>query len=537
MDQIIKNTDSLESMANNTISTTLTVLTGMIFSYDDNWLNKNIFDYYLNIQNISDISFSDLINQSILIIREKKSEITNLKESLREYESIEPVEKIAYYKTNLEKIEIFHDLLEKYVLIEARKIKGFENENIWNIDKLISEIEELEEIIYGKKLSERPKYAHMALDRIKQCYKESDAELTYKQRHFLDDVLTKIQDSIWWQYTVAWKNQETQESKMDLIDPLASKEDINNGILEREISRNEYVKIFRLALDILWMQDIKVSIRSVANFSVSYDSINIPDNKEYEFLSIWMIIELISHEIERHVVGNKNNTRLIGTIKSLSYLGQEEWFAHVLQHLSIGHDFNNIPINRYLPRMLAGEILNGDDFRDFLSIMNKLDWENLNVDNFIERAKRGKDLHLPGVNPKEKMYGIWALEIIDRVREWENPLWFFLAKNWKDEQEKISKLVWKTDEQELTPELLKKKEIMLPLMLWELIRYKLVSWEETNKGMLWWFIKHFHDRYGDMFKQFWIDYKSFIKHYIWEEKKGNVKKVEEILDIFEKTLK
>jgi len=38
--------------------------------------------------------------------------------------------------------------------------------------------------------------------------------------------------------------------------------------------------------------------------------------------------------------------------------------------------------------------------------MNTLDGQSIDVEKFYNRFKRGKDKKLPGVNPKEKHYGI-----------------------------------------------------------------------------------------------------------------------------------
>lgn len=186
-----------------------------------------------------------------------------------------------------------------------------------------------------------------------------------------------------------------------------------------------------------------------------------------------------------------------------------------------------------MPRMLAGEILSGDDFKKFLWIMNKLDGQEIDVDNFFLRFKRWKDFSLPGVNPKEKLYWLWALECIERLREWENPLWFYLAKNGAWEQEQINEMITGEKDGIITPELLNKKKIVLPLMLWELLRFQVVNPESIDKWMLGWFLKYFNTRYGTLFDGLKLSYKDFISNHVWVQNRENRDKVSKILEIFQ----
>lgn len=285
----------------------------------------------------------------------------------------------------------------------------------------------------------------------------------------------------------------------------------------------------------MWI-DVEVEVWAFPNFSVDPGKIGerwklkVPEKEKT--LKVSRIIALIAHELERHAIWNQNNKQLVWNLKSLSYLGQEEWVAHIMEHLALWYNLDEMPLNRYMPRMLVWEIYDGGTYKKFLEIFNKIDGANVDPDTFLIRSKRWKDMWLPGVNPKEKLYGIWALEIVDRLRAGESPLPFFLAKNGTSDQEHINEMILDGDEGEITPQLLESKEVVLPLMLWELLRYELVSWNnEAEQGMYGGFIKYFNTRYWSMFNNFWISYRDFIGNHISSMKNWNREKVSEILEI------
>lgn len=527
-----QNSWTLLDSINGVISPEFTKLSGLEFNYDENWVNYTLFYDYLGVEVSSNSSVLSLVSDANVKLKIRKKNFLVLKDELEEKWNDELWAAYNYYLENFRKIELFFDLLELYIPIEALKIKMFQGEKLDNLEEHILKIEELEAIIFGEKLSDRPKEAKMTLEYLNKIYSEKQNNLSSAEKRFLDVIISEIEEKISASWN-AWTKQ-VDGSNMDLKDPLMGIEWLDASILEKEISRDEYVKIFQLAIDVLGLEGLEVQLKdNISNISVSYNSINIPAvHQDYETLKVGRIIGLISHELERHAVWNVNNKTFIWNLKSLSYLGQEEWVAHIMEHLALWYDLNHMPINRYMPRMLVWEQVNGERFKEFLHIMNKLDDQNIDVEKFFKRFKRWKDFSLPGVNPKEKLYGIWAFEVINRIRAWENPLGFFLAKNGTWEQEQITEMIaWEV--WEITPKILHDKHAVLPLMLWELLRYKVLNPVESDKWMLWGFLKHFNDRYGKLFDGFGIDYKEFIRNHIGVQNKQNREKVKEILQILE----
>lgn len=529
----ISSHNSLQDQIDTVVTPELVKLSGFIFNYDDNsWYNRSLFRDYLEVEHEDFLEWDTFVLSAKVSLNKKREAFEELYGNLLSSSSEEIWELYEYYTENFSKLRVFFELLELYIPFEAEKIYAFQEDGdrfFWpngSKESHLQKINELEEEIFWKKISDSPNYAAKTIDYIYSCYDKNKSKLSADDHVFFSDCMNKIHQSTW---ISGWSQSTTEMSGIDLLDPLSS-QDVE--ILEKEIPREDYVKIFELVIEILWLDWVKIELKDVKNISVSPESINIPSKaSNFDTLKVSRIIWLIAHELERHAIWNANNQKLIWNLKSLSYLWQEEWVAHVMEYLALGYDLNSIPMNRYMPRMLAGEILNGKDFKRFLHIMNVLDWQSINVDNFFARFKRWRDFNLPGVNPKEKLYWIWALEIISRLRWWENPLWFFLAKNSSSEQETIKKLVvWENEV--MNASTLREKWIILPLMLWDLIRFQLTSGIHENEDtFLRWFMKYFYDRYGELFEKLGLSYRDFIVRHIKSERDENKEKVSQILDI------
>lgn len=533
--EYLKINNTIEDKISHLISSSFTRLTGFVFKYDANSnVNLSIFKDFLWLDTSNILDAENFITDAQFALSKKKEDFIHLQEDIINDSSPSFANKKEYYNEVLSEILIFLDLLALYIPIEVQKIPSLNfSLDPEELNFKLEEINKKEEIIFWAKVSKQAKYSQIALNFIEEKLKDPIKPISPPEKDFITDLLSKIKNQL--QNNEININNSTVEN-IEQVNirpvPLAP-----NSIFNKEIARKDYIQIFQSAFNILWLSHMKVIDDPNAwNISMTYEGIKIPTNKNYGTLTVKRIIQLIAHELERHWVGNYNNTKNIGKIKALSYLWQEEWVAHILEHLAIWYDLDNIPINRYLYRMLVGEMVDWDDFKKFLEIMNKLDGEQMNVEEFFKRFKRGKDYKSPWVNPKEKLYGIWALYCIDQLMSGKmNPLWYFLAKNGAAHQSNINKIVWAKTENDLTPEQVNNNEMVLPILLGELIQYKLSHPIESEKWLLWGFIKYFNDRYGELFKQFWISYKDFIRNYIRSHlTKSTKEEVQSILSIIHK---
>ena len=72
------------------------------------------------------------------------------------------------------------------------------------------------------------------------------------------------------------------------------------------------------------------------------------------------------------------------------------------------------------------------------------------------------------------------------------------------------------------------------MMIWEIIKYKLLTKNQENKSILW-FFKYFNEKYWEILEAQWVNYRNFIRDYdLKATQEENRKKVKKILQIIEK---
>lgn len=517
-------------------------LSGFEFSYSKNWVNDTLFTNYLWMEFTNFDSIEEFISEAKISLENKKEEFCDVKEELKSFNYSDFWWAKDYIDENIENLGDFFELLGLYIEIEAEKIEWY-NYKVDNLEEKIKLINELEANVYWERVSDS-KYWTEVLNSIKEKFELAnlnDEEIEFMNTKIfpvLDDKTENnkpenenisgnvIKENIWWQNDKSILSKKFKDAF----------EWSDLKIMDKEIPREDYIEIFELSLDVLWLEWYEVVLTSNSNVSINKWKVNIPDNADYAYLKISRIIALISHELEVHAITNANNDILFGWMKSLSYIWREEWTAHVMEHLAQWYWLDDIPTNRYLPRMLVWELVNGKDFKKFLHIMNKLDWQTINVDDFFTRFKRWKNIDLPWVNPKEKLYWIWAFQVIDYLKEGKNPLDLFLAKHWFSEQSTINSVLLNEWETEINPDIIAAKWMVFPLFLSEMLRYKLLSWDSDDSKWLamWGFIKYFNWKYGEIFSILWINTKDFVRNL----NKANIKEtkcsVTDILNLLNK---
>ena len=261
------------------------------------------------------------------------------------------------------------------------------------------------------------------------------------------------------------------------------------------------------------------------------NKLRIPTKENYNKLTVERIINLLSHEIETHMITRENNQTLVWSMKPAWYTIKEEWIATTFWNLSAWKKINERAwLNTY--SVLICEIYDWETFKKAYEILKKLTDSKTDSESKFWRYKRWRDFNLPWVNPKERSYFIWETEVKERIRKRENVIKLFLWKNNFNLEDEISKLAG--IENNFSFSNLKEKNIVLPMMIWEIIKYKLLTKNQKNKSILW-FFKYFKEKYWEILEAQWVNYRNFIRDYdlkaIQEE---NRKKVDKILQIIEK---
>lgn len=511
--------EKIKKLINKDFST----LAWYVFTYDKNGYNETIFKDFLWLDLGNYENSEDFLTDANISLNKKINDFYSLIEYIKN-DNFKSEEAKNYILKNLEESLYFVKNLENIILIEIQKIKKFnykiEEKKLKNI---LQKIENFEKSIYWENISENQIYSLEIIESLEKDFLNWKEKLSSDEIIFMEEVLLTLREKTW----NIWKKFEEKNKIANLPETLK-----NNWILEKEIDRENYVKVFRLVLDILGFSDIKVEINEKKwNFSASSEKISIPANKDYEKLKIKKIIDLISHEIETHTVTNKNNQNLVGFVKPIWYQTKEEWIASIFWMLASWKNLQEIAKpSKAIYQVLFCEIIEWkENLEKFLQINKKLFPDlKIDIEKRIERLKRWKDFNEIWVNPKEKSYHLGKRQVIEKINNKENILNLFIWKNNFEMEEDLAKIIGK----DFSLETFKEKWIILPLMIWEILRYQLLTEKEENKGLLWWFLKYFNDKYWQIFDNLWINYKDFVKNYISSEKEENKKRIKEILEMF-----
>lgn len=500
-----------------------------VFSYDDNWYNETIFKEFLW------LDLEEFENIEIFLKKANKS----LKIKIKDFEKL--IEKIIsdkiylgkaknYILKNLQESLNFVKNLENIIKIEAQKIKKFNFKlEKTKLKKILEKIEKFEKTIYWENLSENQQYSLEIIDSLEKDFEENKEKLNQEEMCFMENTLRIFREKTW----NIWKIYKEEKKIKNLKDPL----DKQQEILDKEIERKDYIKIFELTLKILGINDIKVETdEKTWNLKVSPGKIHIPTNKNYDKLKIKKIIDLISHEIETHVITQKNNENLVWFIKPIWYTIKEEWVAWTFWMLASWKNLKEIiKPSRNVYQILFCELIWWlENLKTFLKINQKMFPESkINIPKKIERLKRWRDFEETWVNPKEKSYFLGRKKVVDKLSIWENFFHFFIWRNSFEMEDELAKII-KNNDKTFSIEIFKEKWIIFPLMIWEILKYKLLSKSEKNDWLFGWFLKYFCEKYWNLLNKLWINYKDFIKNYILSEKEENKKRIKEILEIFTK---
>lgn len=244
-----------------------------------------------------------------------------------------------------------------------------------------------------------------------------------------------------------------------------------NIILSKLISREKYVNIFRDVFDLLWL-DFEVIVEERSSVYDWEKHLWIPSSKAYKKLSIWRVIELISHEIESHSSNLRNNQKILWSFRWAWNLIKEEWLALLNERLLSWYKLDEINISLHTCRVFMCEILYWKQFYRFMELYWKMEWDN-NIEAKFFRFKRNYDLLERWWQRKDSSYWRWLLEVRDYILNKWDIRDLFLGKVAIKDIPKIKRLM------ELKN--ISYNDLYLPIFIWELILY-IFETEDNNKN-------------------------------------------------------
>lgn len=338
----------------------------------------------------------------------------------------------------LEKAWLKHDLSETEVQDRVFNIEKLELENFW------------------WKIKDNPEELILSYEYLRDKFEKNNKLLSLDEKKIYKEYLNLVEQDL-------PKDYSYHNRKKKVV--------FKNSILNKMISREKYIYIFKTVFDII---DLDFDVVEDERSSI-YDgpnALHIPLLKEYDFLSIKRVIELVWHEIESHSVNLRNNYKLIWAFRWAKNLPKEEGLAIVVEQLLDGKKLDEITVPQHHSKVMIAEFITWNELIDFLTLDNKLNntkW----VDSRFLRLKRNYPLNYVWWQHKDTSYGRWVIEVVNYLKDWKDIRDLYL---WKVSIEDIPKVKRLMDIKGLSY-----NDLNLPLFIWELVLFLYES-EDNNQN-------------------------------------------------------
>ena len=465
----------LEEMNKNLFNNELADIFEVTYAYADLWdwrfLNKTLFwtflaneydwknkneekEFWKNIwENIKSIYGETLVKLTF-----KSQQVGRYKRELLSLKQ-ENNPKIKILLWSLDYLDKILDLTITWLLFEVEKAWLNHNLNQKEIENKVKKLEEIEKELFGWNIRKNKKEVEWSYKELVTLFESKKDILTLEEKQRFNKYISILRE----RFSLSIQNGRNTKEDLKISDSL-----------NREIQREDYVKIFQIVIDIYWLDKIvKIEER---NSIYDWEYLGIPNNEAYKTLKLQKILEFIQHEIETHYIIEQNNKQTLWNFRWAWNLQREEWLAITSEWFLKWKTLDNIWIWKLIPDLLMWEILPWKEYKDFLIILSKLNWTENAFWVFLRR-KRNYPLNYSWVQHKDTSY--------NRV---QNQIVNFIKNDWN-----IKDLyVWKVSFEDipLTKEIIEKWNIKLlyPLLIWELLQY-VILWNKLHENDFWNYIE------------------------------------------------
>lgn len=477
----------LEEMNRDLFNKELSDIVEVTYVYTDLWnwvfLNKTLFwtflwkeyewkdkneekkfweEVYFNIAEVFTQTKSKLLLKKSLVIKYKESLQQFLKEN-------NPRVQILLW--SLEYLSNILDLTITGLPFEAQKAWIPYNFSSEEVSDRVEKLEEIERKLFGGNVRENEYEIRGSFEVLTKLFEKQKTKLTPKE-----------------QERFSWYLQVLRENfSFTLEEPELSKENLHkyetHDVLRQEISRENYVKVLKLAMEIYGIKK-PVVVEERSSIYDGEDYLGIPESDWYKTLKLTRVLQLIQHEIETHYIIEKNNSQTLWKFRGSWNLQREEWTAKVAEWTLQWKTLDSFWIQWALPDILFWEILSWDDYRDYLELFAKMDRDEMTFwlalkdpkTTFLRR-KRNYPLDYKWVQHKDTSYNRWERQVVH-----------FLQNNWD-----VKDLyVWKVSFEDITKtkKIIESEDIKLiyPLLIWELLQY-VILWKKLSENEFWEYIE------------------------------------------------
>lgn len=469
----------LEEMNKDIFNQEMADIVEVTYAYADLWnwvfLNKTLFWTFLwktyggkdkqeekRFWEELSINIAEIFTQTKSKLLHKKSLVINYKELLQPLLK-ENNPRIQILLWSLDYVSNILDLTLAWLPFEAQKAWISYNFSGEEIEKRVNHLEEIETKLFGWNVSENEYEVQWSYNNLSDLFQTKKEKLTSEEHKRFSEYLQTLKQIF--PYII-----DTKES----LEKVAQKNE-KSEILNQEISRENYVKILKLALEIYGIEK-PVIIEERSSIYDGEDYLGIPESEAYKTLKIQRILELIQHEIETHYIIEKNNTQTLGKFRWAKNLQREEWLAMTAEAFLQWKNLEDVDVSWAIPDLLMWEILWWEEYKDFHILLSKLKGAK-NASALFLRRKRNYPLHYKWVQHKDTSYNRGQHKIVDFIKWWWSVKDLYL---WKVSFEDLEK----------TKEIMQKENIklMYPLLIWELLQY-VVLWNKLHENEFWIFIE------------------------------------------------
>ena len=444
--------DILNKLKENIFNVKMADVFELTFAYDTKdgkFFNRTLFaDFaWLSIKSTG----KELFTRTNQLLHIKKIYIQQSRNDLLKLPKMEGKSEILLW--TLDYIEKIVDLTILWLPFEIEKAGNPSLLSVQEIEERTKKMENIEKDLFGGNIRENPL-------EVTNCYRSLEKKIdkklpamTESQKKICEKLLISVRElpafvDVEGIFKNRQKDARTENYKKLFED--------NKALFEKKIDRGDYIRIFEL---VFVMYGIKKPIQVDERSSIYDwdDALHIPSGKNYEVLSLQKILRLIQHEIERHMLSLENNRENIWWFRGWYNFFVEEWSAMLMEWTLEGKSASDYSwISASLPNILAGELLNGDEYKEYIytGLYSKKDAEGT-----ILRRKRLYPLHQRGIQHKDTMYTRWPKAVIEYLSQWWNPKDLYI---WRLQTKDIAKAPTK-------------KNIKYPKLVSEVIMQKLVN--------------------------------------------------------------
>lgn len=403
-------------------------------------------------------------------------------------------------KEELEKELLINALQEKQDLLNyTLKWIPYELEKAWifleyNETEINEEQGEIDKKVFGWKIIENPQEVIMCYENIFEYFEENKENLTGNEKKRFLYFLEKIRSFLPNDYS--YSKKEKPKSLLKKYENMKIKDKL-------------YIPAFNLFIDALQEVDSKVEQKeNIWSIYDWYSWIIFPKNKKFQEIPISRVLKLNAHEIWTHAITNHNHIKNFWNVKLAKETEKDEWVAKFKEYLleywkqlfkkdkqtwKTIIDKSKFFITDVFAIIAFWEVLDNNEFLEFLELKNKLKPEKISPKDRFLRAKRSNK---SWVQHKDCSYMRWLFRLINEVntyilsdgKEWIKFEDLFLWKVWFDEVNKFKKVIW---EEQIDNSIL--PNFSSEAILFFLERRE--TWEEiTQEG----FLKYLQNRYPIM---------------------------------------